>query len=277
MTFDVHTSPLMNNYPIAVIDSGLGGLSVWAEIVKLLPLESTLYIADTINLPYGNKPPGEIVRLAKKVVSHAVEQKAKLIVVACNTITVHAIDQLRREFPDVPIVGTVPVVKTAAKLSRSKKIGVLATSQTARSDYQKDLTKKFAGDCEVVVMGTDELVPFVERGEIEGENILGVLQKVLKPFVDKHIDMLALGCTHYPFLTPMIRTVLPDSIKILDSGSAVAAQVERVLSNNNAFSNTKMQHSFFTTGEVLHFGKTARGLVGFPLSDKIVSVRKILL
>ena len=136
----------MSSDSIGVIDSGLGGLSIWRQIVKKLPKESTIYLADSKNCPYGSNSSEEIYQLSKKLVTFLVQKKVKLIVLACNTITVSCLDKLRKEFPKTPIIGTVPVIKTASEITKNNKIGVLSTARTARSKYQKKLIKTFAGE-----------------------------------------------------------------------------------------------------------------------------------
>ncbi len=240
----------MNNQPIGILDSGAGGLTIWKEIVKELPKESTIYIADSQNCPYGNKSELEIYRLASRLVQFLIQKNAKLIVVACNTITVSCLDKLREDFPDIPIVGTVPVIKTASESSKAKKIGVLSTKRTAESDYQKNLIQKFASDCKVISVGTEELVPLVEEQRLKGAEAQSILREVLQPFIDAKVDTLVLGCSHFPFLRQEIQRCIGSKIKILDSGEAVARQVKRVLVQNQALaSDEKSVHSFITTGD----------------------------
>lgn len=234
----------MNNRSIGILDSGIGGITIWKEVAKELPKESTIYIADSKNVPYGVKTPKEIHKLARKLVHFLLKRDVKLIVIACNTITVSCLDKLRREFPQVPIVGTVPVVKTASEKTRNKKIGILSTVGTAKSAYQKKLIEKFAKDLKVLNIGTDKLVPLIEKGE----DVDLVLPKVLKPF--KEVDVLALGCTHFPLVKNKIQKILGSNVLILDSGPAIARQVRRVLIHNDILSNSKRaKHYFYTTGD----------------------------
>lgn len=255
---------LMDNQSIGILDSGIGGLSVWREIVKKLPNESTVYIGDSKNCPYGNKSEQEIYHLSRRLVEFLIKQKCKLIVIACNTITVSCLDRLRKDFPHIPIVGTVPVIKTAAKLSKNKTIGVLSTTKTANSKYQKDLIEKFAGDCEVINRGANSLVPLIEK--LHNTSILPsmreILQKELAHFKNACVDTLVLGCSHFPFIKPQIQQILGERVRILDSGKAIARQVERVLQNNAAFSQGKERtHTFFTSGEKEHFLSLVQKLV----------------
>ena len=157
----------MNKNPIGIIDSGIGGLSITSTIINKLPKESIIYLADSKNCPYGDKSNTEIYNLSKKMINFLVSQKIKLLIIACNTITVTSVDKLRKEYPNLPIVGIVPVIKTAVKKSKNKKIGVFSTKVTAKSKYQKDLINKFAKGFEVLNIGSSELVPLIESSDFE--------------------------------------------------------------------------------------------------------------
>jgi|SRR5579885_1020536 len=250
----------MNN-PIGVLDSGIGGLTVCKEIIRELPSESLVYIGDSQNAPYGAKSEREIYQLSKRLISFLLKWQTKLVVIACNTITVSCLEKLRRDFPDLPIVGTVPVVKTAVEVSRNKRIGILSTTQTAKSAYQKNLLTKFATGCTVFNHGTDDLVPILEAGELTGKRIKERLQKILAVFQKEQIDTLALGCTHYPLLKRKINDILGPQVIFLDSGAAVARQVHRILTNNNDLSkNALPSYHFWTTGKKEVMEKVAKKL-----------------
>lgn len=240
----------MNNNPIGVLDSGLGGLTVWKEIVALLPNESTVYIADSKNTPYGTKSPDEIYELAKKSIEFLLSKKAKIIVTACNAITVSCVDQLRATFPDVPIVGTVPAIKPAGERTKNKRIGIISTTRTAASNYQEDLIRRFAADCTIFSYGTDDLVPLIEKGEMKSEQMTTVLKQALAPFIKEHVDCLVLGCTHYPFLIDQMQEILGPRVMIIDSGEAIARRVNSILAEKDMSSGLKKaEHAFFTTGD----------------------------
>lgn len=266
----------MENRPIGVLDSGVGGLSIWREIVVQLPNESTIYVADSANCPYGRRSSKEIYRLAKRLVKFLLSKNAKLIVLACNTITVSCLDKLRKDFPNIPIVGTVPVVKTAVERTKNKRIGILSTVGTAKSQYQKNLIRTFAGDCEVISIGTDKLVPFIEKGEIHGRRIKELLQRELQHFILASIDTLALGCSHFPFLKSEMQKVLGKKALILDSAGAIARQVKRVLKENGDVSKKNSPlHFLYTTGDVDTFRKVARKLVGKTFTGKIQGIQQL--
>lgn len=241
---------MTNNNPIGVLDSGLGGLTIWKEITALLPHESTIYIGDSKNAPYGARHTDEIYRLSQKMIAFLLSKGVKLIVLACNTITVSCLDKLRENYPDMPIVGTVPVIKTAAAVTRNKQIGVLSTTYTAKSQYQKKLIAQFANGCIVHTHGTDALVPLIEKGEISGEKIEYILKTTFAKFKKEKVDTIALGCTHFPFLRTQMREILGPQVALLDSGAAIARQVKRVLENNNTLTEQKHpRHEFYTTGD----------------------------
>jgi len=236
--------------PIGILDSGLGGLTVWREIVSLLPNENTIYVADSKNTPYGKHEEEYIYQLSKKLIEFLLQKEVKLIVVACNTITVSALEKLRQDYPNIPIIGTVPVVKTAAASTKNGRIGILSTTRTATSLYQKDLIKRFANDKMVVNYGTDALVPLIEEGEVDGRRIEKTLKRALEVFKREKVDVLALGCTHFPFLKEQMQAILGSDVAILDSGAAIARQVRRVLEHNGALAEKQQAgHLFYTTGD----------------------------
>lgn len=266
----------MNNQPIGVLDSGIGGLSVWRELVEQLPQESTLYIADSKHCPYGNRSAEEIHFLAKRLVQFLIQKQVKLIVVACNTITVSCLDKLRIDFPTISLVGIVPVVKTAVTHTKNKKIGILSTQGTAKSEYQKHLLAEFAQGYEVLNVGTDKLVPFIEKGDLQSRLFYNVLKAELHPFIDSNIDTLALGCSHFPFIKKQIQHVLGSKVQLLDSGGAVGRQVKRVLEHNKSLGQAKNPtHQFFTTGEKEQFKTTVLKLFEGEFEAKIRRVEQV--
>lgn len=241
----------MNDKPIGILDSGIGGMTVAKDIIALLPQESFIYIGDSQNAPYGALPAGTIHEYARGMVQFLLQKDVKLIVIACNTITVNCINVLRAEFPQIPIIGTVPVVKSAAEQSKNKRIGVLSTTQTARSGYQKDLIDTFAKDCTVFTHGTDDLVPLIEKMILDGEEMENVLMRVLEKFKKERVDTVALGCTHFPLVRESMQRILGNDILLLDSGAAIARHVKRVLDKNNIVSTSdKGTYTFYTTGSV---------------------------
>lgn len=268
----------MDKRPIGVLDSGVGGLSIWRQIVQQLPSESTIFVADSKNCPYGGRSAKEIYKLAKPLVGFLASMNVKLIVLACNTITVHCLARFREDFPMIPIVGTVPIVKKAAEVSLTKRIGVLSTKATAKSANQKRLIEQFATGCKVINRGTDKLVPLVERAEVEGERVNILLQKELKTFIDGKTDTLALGCSHFPFLHLAMQKILGPGVSILEPGEAIARQVRNILTSNETISEGKVAtHQMYTTGIVKNFKEASEKLLGAPFASTIQSTKHVIL
>lgn len=253
--------------PIGIIDSGVGGLSIAFVLFKDFPKESFIYLADSANCPYGQKTEDEIYELTRKMVDFLIEKEIKLLVVACNTITVTAISKLRRDYKNIPIVGIVPVLKTAAASSRSKKIGVFSTKITSESQYLRDLINRFAMDCTVVSAGSSDLVGFIEN--LDFESVDKVLEKELEEFKINQIDTLALGCSHFPLIKDRIQKVLP-KVLILDSSGAVSRQVGRILKSNDLYSKfSKSKYNFYTTGDIEKLKFFAKKLTIKPIVERI--------
>ncbi|MBI4065390.1 glutamate racemase [Candidatus Gottesmanbacteria bacterium] len=252
----------MNTFPIGIIDSGLGGLTIWREIVTLLRHESTVYLADHQHLPYSNKKTYDIRNYVTKLIKLLIHMKVKIIVIACNTATVAGIDWYRKKFPTIPIVGVVPVVKTASNISKTRRFAVLSTFFTAKSGYQKKLIQTFAADCDVYSIGIGDLVTTIEEGDIDSPKISRLLKNKLLPILKRNIDVIALGCTHFPLVASCIRDIVGEDIAIVDSGSAVARQIVRILQNRSEFSESKkVTHDFFTTGNATKISRVVAKLI----------------
>lgn len=216
----------ISNAPIGIFDSGLGGLSICKEIIDLLPKESIIYLADSKNAPYGEKSKEEIVQLSIKNTELLLEMGCKLIIVACNTATTNAISILRSRY-DVPIVGIEPATKPAALQTQTGKIGVLATEGTLKSELFLSTSKQFRDRLEIIEIKGKNLVRLIEAGNIEKTRPL--LEKYLLPMIENGVDNIVLGCTHYPFLIPLIKEIIPKDVIIIDSGGAVAKRTQSVL------------------------------------------------
>lgn len=255
----------MNIAPIGILDSGFGGLSIYRSVTGLLPYESTIYIGDHAHLPYSEKTTEYIHGRVIKIIQYLLLKKVKLIVIACNTATVAGIEIYRKTFTGLPIIGVVPVVKTAAEVSKKRAFAVLSTNFTAKSEYQKNLIRTFAADCKVYNLGGHSLVDFVERGEISGKVIERELRNILTPTILRDIDVIALGCTHYPFLRESIRSIVGSGIQILDSGGAVARQVEKILKHNQILSEKHSPtHKFYSTSKDVSLSGIASKLLRSP-------------
>ncbi|WP_299535145.1 glutamate racemase [Ulvibacterium sp.] len=237
----------MQDSPIGIFDSGVGGTSIWKEIQKLLPNEDTLYLADSKNAPYGEKPKEEIVRLSRKNTEFLLRKKCKLIVVACNTATTNAITHLRENY-DLPFIGIEPAIKPAALNSKSKTVGVLATKGTLASSLFHSTSENHAYGIQVMEQEGTGLVELIERGELQTAKTRDLLKKFLDPMLDKGIDYLVLGCSHYPYLIPLMEELLPPHVRIIDSGEAVARQTNAILLERNLL-NAKsgpVRHQFLS-------------------------------
>lgn len=236
---------MVNNNPIGLFDSGVGGTSIWKEIHALLPHENTIYLADSKNAPYGQKSKEEIIALSKKNTEFLLNKNAKIIVVACNTATTNAIKELRASYK-VPFIGIEPAIKPAANNSETHTIGVLATKGTLSSELFNQTVLNYPSTKIIEQIGYG-LVSLIEEGNIESEEMTQLLHDYLNPMVKENIDYLVLGCSHYPYLIPQIKKILPNHIKIIDSGEAVARQTKNILSDKVGLSDTKKSKQLFYT------------------------------
>ena len=237
---------MTNNNPIGLFDSGIGGTSIWKEIHQLLPNENTIYLADSKNAPYGQKTKEEIIHLSCKNTEFLLEQNCKLIVVACNTATTNAIKELRTKYK-VPFIGIEPAIKPAALHSKTQKIGILATKGTLNSELFYKNVEQFQ-DIQILEQIGYGLVELIENGQINSKEMNELLQKYLSPMVQSNIDYLVLGCSHYPYLIPQIKKILPQNITIIDSGEAVAKQTKKILQETVGFrENSSPSNSIFYT------------------------------
>ncbi|WP_111309424.1 glutamate racemase [Confluentibacter sediminis] len=239
----------MSTQPIGIFDSGVGGTSIWKEIHKLLPNENTLYLADSANAPYGLKGKKTIINLSIKNTEYLIDKGCKLIVVACNTATTNAISVLRETY-NIPFIGIEPAIKPAALNTQTKAVGILATKGTLSSELFHKTTNLFASNIKVIECIGEGLVELIERGQLDSDEMSALLKVYLKPMIDANIDYLVLGCTHYPYLIPMLIDLLPNHVKIIDSGEAVARQTKAVLEKYNLLSTKTIRpkNKFFTNG-----------------------------
>jgi len=236
---------MINAQPIGLFDSGIGGTSIWKEIHSLLPNENTIYLADSKNAPYGQKSKDEIIALSIKNTEFLLEQNAKMIVVACNTATTNAIKELR-EMYNIPFIGIEPAIKPAANNSKTQTIGILATKGTLNSELFNKTAEKFQ-DTKIVEQVGFNLVKLIEEGKMYSDEMTVLLKKYLEPMIEANIDYLVLGCSHYPYLIPQIKEILPEHIKIIDSGEAVAKQTQKILQEKIGFNNASESNNLFYT------------------------------
>ena len=237
---------MTDNNPIGLFDSGIGGTSIWTAIHELLPNEDTIYLADSKNAPYGQKSKDEIIHLSSKNTELLLDMNCKLIVVACNTATTNAIATLRAKY-QVPFIGIEPAIKPAALHSQTQKIGILATKGTLNSELFYKNVEKFQ-DIQIIEQIGFGLVELIENGQINSPEMKKLLQSYLEPMINQNIDYLVLGCSHYPYLIPQIKKILPKQIQIIDSGEAVAKQTKNILQEKVGMRNvtSSSSHLFYT-------------------------------
>lgn len=229
-----------NTNPIGLFDSGIGGTSIWSAIHELLPHENTIYLADSKNAPYGLKSKEDIISLSKKNTDLLLEMNCKMIVVACNTATTNAIKELRATYK-IPFIGIEPAIKPAAIKSKTQTIGILATKGTLSSDLFNKTIALYQ-DTQIIEQVGYGLVELIENGGINSPEMDKLLTAYLTPMVEANIDFLVLGCSHYPYLIPKIRKLIPPEIQIIDSGEAVARQTQKILENEVGL-NTESKNS----------------------------------
>jgi glutamate racemase len=261
--------------PIGVFDSGAGGLTILSALRQELPGETYLYFGDTAHCPYGMRSDTEITALSVRANRFLIEQGAKLIVVACNTTSQEALSILRATFP-VPFVGVVPAVKPAAGATRKGRIGIAATNQAARAPYLQQLIDEFAKGISVYRVGCPELVTLVEQGELDGPFAEKVVQEALQPLLTEDVDVIVLGCTHFPALRPIIERITSNQVQIIDSGSAVARHTRSVLeakglispASSNGTVGTSARDALlqvWCSGDPAAFSKVASRILGYPV------------
>ena len=215
--------------PIGIFDSGVGGLSVLREVRRQLPGEPLIYLADQAHVPYGLRPMEEVRRFSEAITRYLLARGAKLIVVACNTASAAALHELRRTFPGTPFVGMEPAVKPAAERTRSGVVGVLATPATFQGALYASVVERFASGVTLLQSTCPGLVQQIEAGGLDAPETRRILEDALQPMLARGIDAVVLGCTHYPFVIPLIEEIAGPQARVIDPAPAVARQVGRVL------------------------------------------------
>lgn len=266
---------MVDRRPIGVFDSGVGGLSVWREIVRLAPGEDTIYLADQAHVPYGHRSLAEVRAFSEGIVHFLLHQRAKMIVVACNTASAAALHVLRRTFPRVPFVGMEPAVKPAVERTNRGVVGVIATEATFQGELFASLLERYAHDVDVLGQVCTGLVEVIEAGALEDAETEALLRQCLTPLLEAQVDQLVLGCTHYPFLQTAIKRVIGEGVSVIDPGPAVARQTSCVLARRGMESDGDRagRHLFFTSGDAATFSRTIERLL--PWSAERREVRKV--
>lgn len=232
---------------IGFFDSGVGGTSIWKEVIKLLPNEDTIYLADSKYAPYGEKTKEKIIERCIQNTEILINKGCKLIVVACNTATTNAIDYLRKTY-SISFIGIEPAIKPAALYTKTKVIGVLATRGTLQSNLFEKTALEFTQNVKVVMQNADKLVPLIEENNHHSQKMKDLLKVYLTPMLDENIDYLVLGCTHYPYITSEIQKIVGKDVNIIDSGEAVAIQIKKILTSKKllASPNHQAKHYLYT-------------------------------
>ncbi|HPG72705.1 MAG TPA: glutamate racemase [Bacteroidales bacterium] len=237
--------------PIGVFDSGIGGLNILNSLYRLMPNENYLYVGDSLNAPYGEKTRNEIIELTKQHVEFLIGNNVKIVVIACNTATGAAIAELRDIYQDIDFVGLEPAVKPACLMTRTGNIGVLATEGTFKAKHFITTSEKYNTYVNIHTQVGYGLVSLAEKNRIYSQESKELLYKYLEPLVKNNIDYLVLGCTHYPFFSEIIAEICGNSVRILDSGEAVAKRTKDLLMTRKLLNDGKTQGviNIFSTGD----------------------------
>lgn len=249
--------------PIGFFDSGVGGLSVMKEVRRLLPAENMIYYADSLYCPYGGRSPAEIRERTFTICNFLIAKGAKLIVIACNSASIAALDAVRARVK-IPVVGLEPAVKPAVAVTKNGKIGVLATGVTLAGERFHSLVERFGDTVEVYNQPCPGLVEQVEAGKLTGPETENLLYGYLEPLMARGVDTIVLGCTHYPFLRPLVQRMCGSEVAVIDSGAGVAHQVARVLKGSKmlAGNGAAGREQFFTSGKTEEVQRVVRFLWG---------------
>ena len=250
--------------PIGIFDSGVGGLSVFRAIRSQMPEESVIYFGDQGHIPYGPRPMEQIRNFSVAITKFLLEQNAKIIVVACNTASAASLKHLRETFSDVPFVGMEPAVKPAAEHTQTGKVGVLATPATFQGALYASVVERFANGVELLQNTCPGLVQQIEKGNLDGEETHQILNGALLPMLEKNIDTVVLGCTHYPFVIPLIQQIVGENVRVIDPAPSVAKQVQRVLEAKGLKSKSDRQGEvkLYTSGDPEEFKSLLPVLLG---------------
>ena len=254
----------MNSGPLGVFDSGIGGLSVLREILRQHPREDVIYIADQDHVPYGPRPITEVRGFSTQITRFLLANGAKLIVVACNTASAAALYHLRELFPDTPFVGMEPAIKPAAEKTQSGVVGVLATPATFQGALYASVIERFAHDVVVLQDTCPGLITQIENGELQAMATKRTLEKALRPMIARGVDRIVMGCTHYPFVIPLIREIVGPGVEVIDPAPAVARQVGRLLTAHGIQSQNPKpgRIHFYSTGDPVRLESLLPTLIG---------------
>lgn len=263
---------MLNSAPLGIYDSGVGGLTVWRSIRSRLPREKVIYYGDSIHVPYGGRAAGEIQRFSWAIIDFLVSEGVKLVVAACNTSSALALPLLA-ELAPVPVVGMIqPTVAVTVRVTRNGRVGLLATEGTVQSRMYERLIGEVAPDITLVSQACPRLVPLIEAGHIKGSRLIGPMGEYLAPLLEKEVDCIILGCTHYPLIAETIQAIVGPDVVLIDPAEAVAEQVETLLLHGVGSNTTGYgEDAVYVSGDAREFA-TSAGLLGFHLT---AGVRRI--
>jgi glutamate racemase len=258
----------MNNdkqsQPIGIFDSGVGGLSVLRAICGQMPEESIIYFGDQGHVPYGPRPLEQVRDFSEGITRFLINRGAKIIVVACNAASAASLAYLRQVFPDISFIGMEPAVKPAVEHTETGVVGVLATPATFQGALYASVVERFAMGVSLLQSTCPGLVQQIEVGELDGPKTRAILEEALGPMLSKNIDTVVLGCTHYPFVIPVIKKIVGEKVRVIDPAPAIARQAKRVLEK----ADLKLpdggcgEIQFFTSGEGVAFQTLLPKLIG---------------
>lgn len=257
---------------IGIFDSGVGGLWILKHLEKSLPKYNYVFFGDQGHVPYGKRQLEEIKLFSEEIVKFLISKNCKIIVIACNTASAASLKYLRDKFSDVLFVGMEPAIKPAVEITHTKKVGVLATSATFQGELYNSVVERFAHDVEIFKDTCPGLVNQIEKGDLDGIDTYNILEKALKPMLEKNIDTVVLGCTHYPFVIPLIKEIVGVEVNVIDPTNAIVEQVSRILKENNLSDKSVNdgQIDIFTSGK-----KEDMKPILLKLFDKNISVIKM--
>ena len=266
---------LKKNNPIGVFDSGIGGLSILKVAQSKLPNQTWIYVADEAFLPYGDKSSEDVRNRAQVITNFFLSKNVKAILIACNTATAAAIDFLRKKYKEMLFIGVEPAVKPAANMTNTKVIGILATGSTTESHRLIKLVERFGKEIKVIIQPCPGMVEIIEKGDYESYSAKKMIESYLEPMLSQKVDVIALGCTHYFFLTQIIQQIVGKSVLLLDTSEPVITELEHQLYINDLISKTPTQKlEFWTTKNLNENRHNFERAWGKPLDINYLEIKK---
>ena len=255
--------------PIGIFDSGVGGLSVLREVRRQLPAEDLIYIADQAHVPYGDRSKEDVFGFSAGIARYLIKKQVKLMIIACNTASAVALADLRLEYPSLPFVGMEPAVKPAAAETSTGVVGVLATPATFQGDLYASTVERFAKGVKILQDTCPGLVDQIEAGGITSSETREILTRALHPMLEEGVDEIVMGCTHYPFVIPLIKEIVGDEVEVIDPAPAVARQAGRLLDEYDLHKDGSEEGKvfFYTSGETENLDRILKTLLGIDTNS----------